>query len=40
MLTSAYNLIFVSFMALVMGSSAYLLELAERHPWILGWLVG
>jgi len=40
MLTSAYNLIFVSVLILIMGSSAYLLELAERHPWILGWLVG
>ena len=40
MLISAYSLVFISFMILTMGSSAYLLDLSEQHPWILGWLVG
>jgi len=39
-LTAVYGFVFISFMALIMGSSAYLLGLAERHPWIWGWLAG
>ncbi|MFH1145189.1 MAG: DUF3667 domain-containing protein [Candidatus Eisenbacteria bacterium] len=40
LLVSGYTLIFLFFMAIVMGSSAYLFQLAQQHRWILSLLGG
>lgn len=39
LLTSSYNLVFLFYLAVMLGSSAALLEWSEKHPWLRVFLV-